>query len=118
LFLDSLITVIPERYTAGQMGQTLTISCVSSHDNSTLEWFQEQAIGSRKQTTVGFFSSNQSITFNVTKSCVNSIFYCTFENHPIYYNIFTQLIVLKSKATVKAMHTYMHVCTRILYNVI
>ena len=118
MFLDSLITVIPERYTAGQMGQTLTISCVSSHDNSTLEWFQEQAIGSVIQTTDGFFSSNQSITFNVTKSYVNSIFYCTFENHPIYYNVFTQLIVLKSEATIKALHIYIHVCMRILYNAV
>ena len=110
LFLDSLIAVIPERYVVGQIGQTLTISCVSSHDNSTLEWFQEKAIGTGGKTTVGFFSSNQSITFNVTHSCLGSIFYCTFENHPIYYNVFTELIVLKSKA--KSLHkSYAYVCT-------
>ena len=55
LFLDSLIAVIPERYVVGQIGQTLTISCVSTHDNSTLEWFQEKLLELVEKLQLGFF---------------------------------------------------------------
>ena len=74
------------------------ISCISSYDNSTLQWFQGPAIGSGVQAKIELFSSNQSIVFNVTRNYLNSIFYCTFENHPIYYNVLTELIVLNSKS--------------------
>ena len=97
LFLDSLIAINPERYAVGQIGQTLTISCMSSYGNSSLQWFQEQPTECGVQTTIRSFSPNQSIVFNVTPDYLNSVFYCTFENHPIYHNVFTGLIVLNSK---------------------
>ena len=98
LLLDSLITISPERYAVGQIGGTLTISCLSSYDNEKLQWFQGQPTGSDVQAASRFFSSDPTVIFNVTRSYLNSTFYCTLEDHPIYYNVFTELVLLDSKS--------------------
>lgn len=98
LLLDSLITLSPERYAVGQIGGTLTMSCSSSYDNDKLQWFQEQTTGSDVQAAITFFSSDPTVIFNVTRSYLNNTFYCTLEDHPIYYNVFTELVLLDSKS--------------------
>ena len=95
--LDSLITISPEKYAVGQIGETLTISCLSSYGNDKLQWFQGPTTGNGVQTTTEFFSSDPTVIFTVTRSYLNSTFYCTFEDHPIYYNVFTEFVLLESK---------------------
>ena len=96
----------------GQIGETLTISCSSSYDNDKLQWFQIQTTGSCVQTSIEFFSSDPTTIFNVIRNYLNSTFYCTFEDHPIYYNVFTELVLLKSKLHKLELFSYQ--CTAVI----
>ena len=76
----------------GLVGDTITLSCWSSHNNNTLEWYQEE-----DSSDISYFSSQQLVSFNATMNHIRSVFYCTFVDHPIYYNVFTELVLLTSE---------------------
>ncbi|XP_065912159.1 uncharacterized protein [Dysidea avara] len=89
LYNDTVIVISPERYTVGLVGDTITLSCWSSHNNNTLEWYQQG-----DTSDISYFSSQQLVSFNATMDHIRSVFYCTFVDHPIYYNVFSELILL------------------------